>query len=263
MQVADFPRWLRALFAVFLILFFFNALYALAFFTAIWTLRIDPGVATLMGAIVGLGLVSWQVRLGFSNLISSQEHRAAIERQARQHQEMLDIDQETRRTDEERRILMAALRAEITGLMEQAQRAEKYSTIMQQLAAEAPTSTQSFKSPTFSSPVYRANISKIGLLGVSLGADVVELMAKSGIQAPPAEFNQPLSNEMVAKLYGGMADEMREWQADLSHVAMRIRAHEEGTQDPGTLREAQKQRRQEKKENSLGSRRGTRPRTRS
>src|SRR5215831_17116103 len=34
MQLADFPRWLRALFAVFLILFFFNALYALAFFTA-------------------------------------------------------------------------------------------------------------------------------------------------------------------------------------------------------------------------------------
>src|SRR5262249_4993335 len=43
MQLADFPRWLRALFAVFLILFFFNALYALAFFTAIWHLRIDPG----------------------------------------------------------------------------------------------------------------------------------------------------------------------------------------------------------------------------
>jgi len=27
MQVADFPRWLRAMFAVFLILFFFNALF--------------------------------------------------------------------------------------------------------------------------------------------------------------------------------------------------------------------------------------------
>jgi hypothetical protein len=62
MQLADFPRWLRALFAVFLILFFFNALYALAFFTAIWHLRIDPGVATLMGAIVGLGIVAWQAR---------------------------------------------------------------------------------------------------------------------------------------------------------------------------------------------------------
>jgi hypothetical protein len=35
MQLADFPPWLRALFAVFLILFFFNALYAMAFFMAI------------------------------------------------------------------------------------------------------------------------------------------------------------------------------------------------------------------------------------
>jgi hypothetical protein len=32
MHLADFPPWLRALFAVFLILFFFNALYAIAFF---------------------------------------------------------------------------------------------------------------------------------------------------------------------------------------------------------------------------------------
>ena len=115
MQLAEFPRWLRGLFAVFLILFFFNALYALAFFTAIWTLRIDPGVATLMGAIFGLGIVAWQARLRFWNLIRSQEHRAAIEAEARQHQHQLDVEREGRRIDEERCILMAALRAEIVG----------------------------------------------------------------------------------------------------------------------------------------------------
>jgi hypothetical protein len=69
MQLADFPRWLRTLFAVFLILFFFNALYTLVFFTAIWHLRIDPGVAILMGAIGGLGIVAWQARAGFTNLV--------------------------------------------------------------------------------------------------------------------------------------------------------------------------------------------------
>src|SRR5258707_11529083 len=111
-QLAEFPRWLRGLFAVFLILFFFNALYALAFFTAIWTLRIDPGVATLMGAIFGLGIVAWQARLRFWNLIRSQEHRAAIEAEARQHQHQLDVEREGRRIDEARCILMAALRAE-------------------------------------------------------------------------------------------------------------------------------------------------------
>jgi hypothetical protein len=123
MQLADFPRWLRALFAVFLILFFFNALYALAFFTAIWHLRIDPGVATLMGAIVGFGIVAWQARAGFTNLIRSQQHRADIETEVRRHQHTLDVEREARRTDEERRVLLAALRAEITGLMDHAQTA--------------------------------------------------------------------------------------------------------------------------------------------
>jgi len=92
MQLADFPRWLRGLFAVFLILFFFNALYALAFFTAIWGLRIDLGVAILIGAIAGLGIVGWQARLGFANLIRSQEHGAAIEIDARNQQQLLDVN---------------------------------------------------------------------------------------------------------------------------------------------------------------------------
>jgi hypothetical protein len=127
MQLADFPRWLRALFAVFLILFFFNALYALAFFTAIWHLRIDPGVATLMGAIVGLGIVAWQVQAGFTNLIRSQQHRADIETEARRHQHTLDVEREARRTDEERRVLLAALRAEIIRLMDHAQTAMQHS----------------------------------------------------------------------------------------------------------------------------------------
>ena len=116
MQLADFPRWLRGLFAVFLILFFFNALYALAFFTAIWGLRMDLGVAILIGAIAGLGIVGWQARLGFANLIRSQEHRAAIEMYARNQQQLLARQLEEQRIAEELRVLMAALRAEIVRL---------------------------------------------------------------------------------------------------------------------------------------------------
>jgi hypothetical protein len=251
MQLAEFPRWLRGLFAVFLILFFFNALYALAFFTAIWTWRIDPGVATLIGAIVGLGIVAWQARLGFSNLITSQEHRAAIETQARQHQYMLDMDREGKRTDEERHLLMAALRAEIVGLMQQAQNAMQYSITMRALlqemiASKARNSTKSFAWPTFNAPVYQANISKIGLLGPSLGADVVKVMARTGMTISPAAFDRPISNEMLANMYDSLQDGMQEWHADLYHVAMRIRAREEGMPDPGTLLEAQGKRQQEK-----------------
>jgi len=269
MHVADFPRWLRGLFAVFLILFFFNALYALAFFIAVWHLRIDPGVATLMGAIVGLGIVAWQARAGFTNLIRSQEHRAAIEAEARQDQHMLDIEREARRTDEERTILMAALRAEMVGLMHRAEDVRQSSKIMhlglqKMIAENAPDTAKSFPYPTFNAPVYQANISKIGLLGASVGADVVRVMTRTGMTVPTTVQDQPLSNEVIAKLYDTMADAMREWRADLDHVAMRIHAFEEGTPDPGTLQEAQTKRRLREKEikektPSSGSRRAIQP----
>jgi hypothetical protein len=204
MQLADFPRWLRALFGVFLILFFFNALYALAFFTAIWHLRLDPGVAILMGAIVGLGIVAWQARVGFTNLVRSQEHRAATETQARQHQHTLEVEREASRTDEERRVLLAALRAEIVGLMDHAQAAMQHSITMhalldQRAAAKAPNSAKSIRWPTFNAPVYQANVSKIGLLGASLGADVVRVMTKPAISVPAVEFDRPISKERLAK----------------------------------------------------------------
>ena len=54
-----------------------------------------------------------------------------------------------------------------------------------------------------------------------------------------------------------MADGMREWIADLHHVAMRIRAREEGTLDPGTLMENQAKRQQEKAEKGKSKKRET------
>ena len=250
MQLADFPRWLRGLFAVFLILFFFNALYALAFFTAIWGLRIDPGVAILIGAIAGLGIVGWQARLGFANLIRSQEHRAAIEMEARNQQHLLDRQLKEQRIAEELRVLMAALRAEIVGLMAQAHSTMEYSQTMHRAAqaligAKARNATKSLRLPTFNAPVYHANISRIGLLGASLAGDVVRVMAKTGT-VPPATFDQPISNEVLAEMHDGLVDQMREWSEDLLHVALRIRAREEDTLDPGTLVEAQSTRQQEK-----------------
>jgi hypothetical protein len=230
-------------------LFFFNALYALAFFTAIWTWRIDPGVAILIGTL-GVCILGW---VGIATLIRSQEHRAVLDMEARQHQHTLDLDREGKRIDENRALLMAALRAEITGLMHRAEDTIKSSNIMQSwlqeiIAAKAPNSPASFKWPTFKAPVYQANVSNIGLLGASLGADVVSVMTRTGIIDSPATINRPISNEVVAKLYAGLEDAMREWREDLCHVALRIRAREEGTSEPGPLLEAQIKRKQEEKD---------------
>jgi hypothetical protein len=234
-------------------LFFFNAIYTLAVLTGILTTwRIDQGVATLLGAVVGLALVGWQARLGFNNLIRSQEHRADIEANARQHQHKLDTDSEDRRRDEEKRILMAALRAEIVGLMDQAMRTGQSARTTQHFyqalsKRKAPGATKSFTSPTFEAPVYRANISKIGLLGASLGADVVKVMAPTGVKMQMA-FDLPMDHDMMAVAYEGLADRMEEWHGELYHVAMRFRAKEEGTPDPGTLIETHDQRRAKKTE---------------
>jgi hypothetical protein len=57
-----------------------------------------------------------------------------------------------------------------------------------------------------------------------------------------------MPNNVVAALYKALMEGMREWHADLYHVAMRIRAIEEGTPDPGTLLEAQNKRQEEQAE---------------
>jgi hypothetical protein len=253
MQVADFPRWLRGMFFVFLILFFFNAIYALAFLTAILTTwRIDPGVATLLGAVLGLALVAWQARLGFANLIRSQEHQARIEADARQDQHRLDIAREQRRSDEEKRILMAALRAEIVGLMHEASAAVQAARMAQHFyealsKQKARAATKSFRARTFEAPVYRAKVSKIGLLGASLAADVVKVMSLTGV-SPQMTFDVPMDHDSMAGLYGAYADRMEEWHGELHHVAMRLLALESGTPDPGTLLETRKQREAKKGE---------------
>ena len=247
MQLADFPRWMRGLLALTLILFFFNAIYALAFLTAILTTwRIDPGVATLIGAVLGLTLVAWQARLGFKNLIQSQEHRANIESDARLEQHALDLQREQLRAAEERRILMAALRAEIEGLHHRASDTMGRARMMQRLheafaKGKAPTVQNSFIGPTFEAPVYQANVSKIGLLGPSLGGDVVKVMSVTSVKQVHMTFDPPMPHEMVATLYEGVADRMHEWQGELHHVAMRL-AVEEGTPDPGTLTETRRER---------------------
>jgi heme A synthase len=38
--------------------------------------KIDPGLATLLGAVIGFSVVAWQARAGFQNLIRSQENQA-------------------------------------------------------------------------------------------------------------------------------------------------------------------------------------------
>ena len=44
-----------------------------------WSWKIDPGTATLFGAIIGLAIVGRQTRTGFTNLIRSQSVQAELD----------------------------------------------------------------------------------------------------------------------------------------------------------------------------------------
>src|SRR5215831_18093666 len=77
--------------------------------------KIDPGVATLAGAIIGLSIVGVQAQIGF-NLIASQENQADIELRAQIHKQMLDEQERNKLREAERKLLVDSLMAEMTAL---------------------------------------------------------------------------------------------------------------------------------------------------
>jgi len=210
--------------------------------------KIDPGVATLCGAVIGLSVIGWQARLGFQNLIKSQENQARLEREARLHQ--AEIEENSIRAEELRKrdYLLSALRAEIVYLWGKANDAQSGSdalrhTYLEYASRGTPPSKGPIPFPSFDAPVFRANIDNLGLLGASLGADMITVLSYADGKSKDFNSEQPIKQDLLAKLYEGNALLLKHWAQDLYHVAMRIRAIEEGTPDPGTLSATQRERR--------------------
>jgi hypothetical protein len=189
--------------------------------------------------------------MGFKNLIRSQENQAGLERDARLHQYDLDRRNQDEEEERKRKTLIAALRAEVYYLSLKAGEASRWALVMSALfeggAKEgfANTATKVSMS-SFDAPVYKAHIAHLGLLGASLAADVVTVCSRA-IASPVAELPKPGPNMMIAKLYEAHQKVMEDWQEDLNHVALRLRALEEGTPDPGQLILAKQQRVKQKK----------------
>jgi hypothetical protein len=203
--------------------------------------KIDPGLATLVGAIIGLSVVAWQTRQGFQNLIRSQQNQAALDREARLHR--FDLDERTRNDERVMEVatLLASLRAEMIHLYRLAHETEAVSTHLKKAYlehAKAGAAPIKAKIPrdSFDAPIFRLHLSKIGLLGPSLAADVVIVLSVADGKSQDFETTSPLTMEFIANtIYGPNALKMKHWREDLFHVAMRIRAVEEGTPDPGSL----------------------------
>jgi hypothetical protein len=209
-------------------------------------LKIDPGTATLFGAIIGLCVVAWQTNKGFGNLIRSQENHARLDREARLHK--LDLDRTSKKEEEERerRLLLSGLRAEIVSLHADASSAaqthRQFAMLYKMMhEGNAPPNMKEFMMHGYKAPFNKEHIRKLGLLPVSLAADIIRVHSMAFEDRKVAWEKAP-PNSIISLAYATGAVSAYRFQADLFHVAMRIRSLEEGTPDPGTLSETQKKR---------------------
>jgi len=209
--------------------------------------KIDQGIATLCGAVIGLSVVAWQARIGFQNLVKSQENQARIERDARLHQAELQQSGEERTERKRKAALLGALRAEIAYLFGAVSDAENHihGLILIERALMArglPSSTKTITLHSFTAPVFQANIPNLGLLGAYLGADIIKVLSRANGKELKIELQEPMPHDVVLVIYDGNHSSLQKWASDLFHVAMRIRAEEDGTPDPGTLGDTQEKR---------------------
>jgi hypothetical protein len=230
----DFPLGMRAAVVVLVLLLFWVGLFVVTTLFAV-TWKLDPGIVTLLGAIIGLGIVGWQARVGFNHLIRSQENQAALERDARLHQYELDRAAQEGEQAGQRKTLIAALRAEVFYLSLKAGEARRWAitmTALQEVAVEEgfPNTTTKISMYSFDAPVFKTNISQLGLLGASLAADVVAVCSRA-TPSLVAEFDKPPPARMIAGLYAAHQKELENWEQDLVHVGRRLQAAEEGTPD--------------------------------
>ncbi|MCS3929553.1 hypothetical protein M2175_004584 [Bradyrhizobium elkanii] len=208
--------------------------------------KVDPGTATLFGAVIGLAIIGQQARRGFANLIKSQRNQAELNRDARLHQVEIERAEKTAERERDRELLQASIRAEIAALMPGANGAGlgSYNLAVMNKALHDHGKQSTAKKivlTSFEAQVFKANIDKIGLLGVSIAADVIKVLsrARPGISV---ELDAPIPHSVSAALYASDYDSMNKWHSDLHHVALRIIAQENGAKDPGTLIETQKSR---------------------
>ena len=209
-------------------------------------LKIDPGTATLFGAIIGLCVVAWQTSKGFGNLIKSQENQARLEREARLHTLELERTSKLDAEDRERRLLLSGLRAEMVSLHTEAGNAatthHQFALLYKAMHENGvPPNMKEFTMSGYKAPFYKDNINKLGLLRVSLAADIIRAFSMV-FDDRKVVWEKAAPNSVVSVAYATGALLAYKFQSDLYHVAMRMRSFEEGTADPGTLSEIQAQR---------------------
>ena len=156
---------------------------------------------------------------------------------------MAHIQQEQSDRDRnfETRTLAASLHGELTALLSRVH--SQRSLILTQWkiyeAAAADRQLREVESPmmplTFTVPVFESCIPKLGLLGPSVTADVVEVFSRATTRTPSPSEVPKFRPEQLARVYKALHEGYRDWGDEIVRVGARL-GHLQGFgPDPGSL----------------------------
>jgi hypothetical protein len=149
------------------------------------------GLWTFVGVLLGLSAVAGSTCQGFRNLIQAQNHRGELDRDARSHQAKLSEDAKRADQDREAQVVAAAISAELVALVPGVQRSlsllKGYKVILDAVGKADKSVKSPIVFPEFMTPIYDANVAKLGLLGASIASDVVTVYAMAKIKPKNTE----------------------------------------------------------------------------
>jgi len=225
-----------------------------------WAVANDlpQGWAILIGVIIGLGVIAWQTRIGFRNLLLSHAHqaeldrqasleRARLDREAREHQAELQAQAQEVHQGKEAIVFAAALRGELMAAAYQLSSRliwlEGVQEILDELAKDPSNRFPTpFEIERVATPVYDANAPRLATIDPSLAADVAQVYA---FLCAEHKWNEPGGRDpkvfkaLIEKIHTANSVHLK----DIVHVCKRLIAFElrKPDDDPGPLTDARKE----------------------
>lgn len=211
-------------------------------------LAIDQGWATLFGAAIGLSIVGWQTKAGFSNLRKSQAnqanldrqartHQAELDREARQHQFSLERQREKTAENHQKKALAAAINGELLAahafLVRRAQIFKYQAMIYKMMPADTKSPSSTINLTGAKTDIFDRNVGELGALGASICGDVVEIF--QSLKASTEFPANTLTAGLLATIYEGMAEGWLETHQDVLHLQKRLIAVQTDGADPGAV----------------------------
>ncbi|MBB4004464.1 hypothetical protein [Aurantimonas endophytica] len=210
--------------------------------------KLDPGWATLIAALFGFLIVSWQARSGFRSLKRSQIHQAELDREAMAQQAEIAAAAQLRQSEldrsaaeesrsNDRQVIAAAIDGEliaIWGLVLDAGSTRRLNKFFYEQIGETKITAPFRIIGRHETPVYDSMMPKIGALNASMVTDVVKVYQFiKGTQTDNVIKEVP--GKLIVDIIEGFEHTIEEWTKDVSHVHARLLSVIYGSEDPGPL----------------------------